>query len=88
MSWLKPSMYIAGVLIVAFGGALLLDLAASMLGLTNYWLPDHRQTHQQVELQYYEMWTQVGMTPQVLYSSQPPQRAHQSGKPLADGDHS
>ena len=62
MSWLKPSVYIIGLLIVLFGGALLLDLAAPMLGL-QHWLPNRQHTQQQVERQYQEMWSAIGQQP-------------------------
>lgn len=72
MSWLKPSVYIIGLLIVLFGGALLLDLAAPMLGL-QHWLPNRQHTQQQVERQYKEMWWALGqqpiVTPSTIYNS-------------------
>lgn len=62
MSWLKPSLYIVGVFIVVFGGALVLDCAAPLLGLKK-WLPNGQHTWQKVELQYYEMWLAVEQVP-------------------------
>lgn len=62
MSWLKPSLYILALLIVVFGGALLLDQAAAILGLKK-WLPNRQHIQQQVEVQYYEMWLAVEQAP-------------------------
>lgn len=62
MSWLKLSLYIFGVLIVIFGGALVLDRAAPILRLTK-WLPNEQHTWQQIELQFYDMWLAVEQLP-------------------------
>lgn len=62
MSWLKPSVYILALLMVVFGGALLLDQAAPMLGLTK-WLPSQQQAHVAIEIQYLQMWLEVRQTP-------------------------